>query len=962
MLHTDELAGLKSLVGAFVSVVLATVGVASGQGLTYVDADDFLSPNLTTSSGDPIGDAIDQFDLSNDIANDGLWRFRGSASGNMFGAAGTVYEAAQGENAQELIQTVTGLNAGTSYDMYAVWWSATNENWVVRAGLSSNPNGNTAYDRTGAGGTAGNLGVFTNWDVAPPENLDIPDGFPGIEAATVEGNRVMLVARVGTATASANGEIPVFIDDAVNLPGVNRGWFDGVAYAPAGTPASGVSATVDRTTGNLTITADSDFSINSIGIESGAGALNVGNWSSVSGNLDGNGNSSFDGDLWEVTAMTVNQLAENEIGPIDGATLGPGGLSSLDLGDVWTASPFEDLIVNLTLNDSGFTVPLTVEFTGGNALGFGDFDFDGDLDVDDYRVLLEGMNQEFAGLSDVESYAFGDITGNQAVNFQDLVAFRDLYDAANGAGAFNELVPEPGAAVLCLMAGLGLFAIGRRGSRKAAMVACCLLSVAVICPSETQAQITYIDADETAGGNTAGLPGGWVNRGAGGGEVGEDRNFANEGGALQANGVVDEINTTITIPDAGIYQIYTFFWAASATENWNIQTGLESGVLTDYDRNSAGVFELNAETQMAALPTVVNGLNVLGQEDDTYDDWIDGNRMLHAAPTGVVSVEAGDDVTVYINHNSALTQRTWYDGIGFGEAQPTLTLEVNTTTGALALRNDFDVPLDLSYYEITSPSSSLNRTGWNSLDDQNFDAVDGSDAGSVAGDSLLEGWDEAGSDTDSDILNETFFLGVSSIAPGTSLSLGSGFNAGGVQDLGLTFGLVDDGSLSLGLVDYIVGGVNGDFNGDGNWNCSDIDALVAEVAAGTNNASFDMNGDGVVDFSDIGSTGGWLEVGGANNAAATSGNPFLVGDANLDGSVDVSDFNLWNGSKFTSTAAWCSGDFNADGVVDVSDFNQWNGQKFTSAGDHAVVPEPANAWMLLVVGLIPLLRRSRRRR
>jgi len=31
------------------------------------------------------------------------------------------------------------------------------------------------------------------------------------------------------------------------------------------------------------------------------------------------------------------------------------------------------------------------------------------------------------------------------------------------------------------------------------------------------------------------------------------------------------------------------------------------------------------------------------------------------------------------------------------------------------------------------------------------------------------------------------------------------------------------------------------------------------------------------------------------------------------------------------TPAWCSGDFTADGSIDVSDFNVWNNNKFTTA-------------------------------
>jgi hypothetical protein len=131
-----------------------------------------------------------------------------------------------------------------------------------------------------------------------------------------------------------------------------------------------------------------------------------------------------------------------------------------------------------------------------------------------------------------------------------------------------------------------------------------------------------------------------------------------------------------------------------------------------------------------------------------------------------------------------------------------------------------------------------------------------------------------------------------------------------------------------------------DFNGDGTLDCLDVDALVAEIVAGTNVPSFDLTGDGLVDQMDLGA---WLADAGAVNLP--SGNPYLGGDANLDGSVDVSDFNSWNGNKFTGTAAWCAGDFNADGSIDVSDFNLWNGNKFQAADAGAApVPEPS-AWL-----------------
>ncbi len=136
-------------------------------------------------------------------------------------------------------------------------------------------------------------------------------------------------------------------------------------------------------------------------------------------------------------------------------------------------------------------------------------------------------------------------------------------------------------------------------------------------------------------------------------------------------------------------------------------------------------------------------------------------------------------------------------------------------------------------------------------------------------------------------------------------------------------------------------GLAGDFNGSSTLDCLDVDALVTEIVAGTNMPAFDLNGDAAVDNLDLTQ---WLADAGAVNLA--SGNPYLPGDATLDGVVDGQDFIEWNSHKFTNTAKWCSGDFNADGVVDGSDFITWNGNKFTSADSLAAVPEP---------GLVPLL-------
>ena len=153
-----------------------------------------------------------------------------------------------------------------------------------------------------------------------------------------------------------------------------------------------------------------------------------------------------------------------------------------------------------------------------------------------------------------------------------------------------------------------------------------------------------------------------------------------------------------------------------------------------------------------------------------------------------------------------------------------------------------------------------------------------------------------------------------------------------------------------------IDGAPGDFDSNEIYECADVNALVAEIVAGTNNVEFDLTGDEIVDTDDLTA---WLaEAGSLNNS---TGGAYLPGDANLDGSVDVGDFNIWNNNKFTSVAAWCSGDFNADGSVDVGDFNIWNNNKFQGS-DTSVVPEPS-AWFLSLALIAPLfLRRQRNRR
>lgn len=143
-----------------------------------------------------------------------------------------------------------------------------------------------------------------------------------------------------------------------------------------------------------------------------------------------------------------------------------------------------------------------------------------------------------------------------------------------------------------------------------------------------------------------------------------------------------------------------------------------------------------------------------------------------------------------------------------------------------------------------------------------------------------------------------------------------------------------------------------DFNNDGVYDCQDINALTNAVATGGSPATYDLNGDGLVTTADIDT---WRSDAGSVNLGP--GRSYLPADADLSGTVDGSDFGVWNSGKFTSNTAWCSGNFNGDAIIDGSDFGLWNANKFTSSDGTVAVPEPAGlALGFLLLGL--LRRRS----
>ncbi len=135
-----------------------------------------------------------------------------------------------------------------------------------------------------------------------------------------------------------------------------------------------------------------------------------------------------------------------------------------------------------------------------------------------------------------------------------------------------------------------------------------------------------------------------------------------------------------------------------------------------------------------------------------------------------------------------------------------------------------------------------------------------------------------------------------------------------------------------------------DLNNDGNCGLADIDALMQEVAAGTNNSQFDLTSDGLVNDDDRDQ---WLVDAGPQNGFA---GPFLVGDSNLDGQINASDLNALGLSWLTDVQDWSKGNFTGSGV-NAADLNAMALNWQQSVPVASPVPEPSS----VLLGLMSLL-------
>ncbi len=307
---------------------------------------------------------------------------------------------------------------------------------------------------------------------------------------------------------------------------------------------------------------------------------------------------------------------------------------------------------------------------------------------------------------------------------------------------------------------------------------------------------------------------------------------------------------------------------------------------------------------------------------------ISGNSAVDGG--GIRSYDANlylSQVTGYGNYaygnGGFLNLRTFYGYVGTPD-QAQFTLYSSTVAGNTALGVGGGAYLD-QYARIDIRNSIISDNRYSTTADDDLYSQNATATEINIGDSLIK---VNGAANYTDTSNGANIFGVSANlgvlqnnggptdtmlpnAGSPAIDAGDPSAAGVADQRGFTprvvNGQIDMGSVEVGAT----GSLPCDLDGDGDCDIDDLDLLCADVFAGNR------------PLSDVDQ---WLAD------ASPFANPYLKGDADLNGIVDGNDFITWNTFKFTASGGlWSRGDFNCDGLTDGQDFIIWNGNKFQNS-------------------------------
>jgi hypothetical protein len=204
-----------SIVGLFTSAIPT---VPEPPKITYVDATAGAGGNTTLAAGGEFNPTTDA------SGTDGLWRARTLGnnasifeSGGDISSAGSAVDG-NNEDVARLATTITGLNPGGHYLLYAYFWSAGGaQDWRIRAGLTN---------------SAGDLPLYAN----STEPTAVASDFT-VAPLIVEADRSLQQTFLGETIADGAGSLTVYVDDdPASRAGIANGWnyrswYDGLGYA-----------------------------------------------------------------------------------------------------------------------------------------------------------------------------------------------------------------------------------------------------------------------------------------------------------------------------------------------------------------------------------------------------------------------------------------------------------------------------------------------------------------------------------------------------------------------------------------------------------------------------------------------------------------------------------------------------------------------------------------------------------
>jgi hypothetical protein len=647
----------------------------------------------------------------------------------------------------------------------------------------------------------------------------------------------------------------------------------GTSPADVGLTPSTLTLTINRSTGAVSLSSATPLN-NVVGYEirSAAGALKPSGWTTITGHYDSpanGGNGSVDAnDAWTILSTDpsdTTSLAEFSfsVAPGDGGTIGG---AAVNLGSIWTRSPFQDLTARVIVDNGGSELPIgaTVVYTG-TAPALGDLNGDGSINVADWNLFKSGQGAVNDTLTAVAAYQRGDLNGDFEHSLQDFDLFAEAFDAANGVGAFSAMVasvPEPNSLILVL-SGLAACVARRRLQAKIAISA---MAVALVATVAQPARAVLLASDDfSAEGSGTGWAAGDIWENVIGGVA--DTQFANAKFRAFATPIAPYDYDKLYI---------AFDFKTTAGNQWGglaFFTGPTGGAETlfigdpgQYDAYGIDLKQgqvLPANPLPAGVPPTNNAFHRLIVEldfdndqtapfDDKYSFWVDGNDV--NAPTYTTTIQ-----------NSPITapwQSLRLQSAGGGEwfqvdnliitdeanlvFSPTLNLLVNKATGAVTIRNTSGAAIPISAYSIESAGGMLN-SGSLAGDFNQSGGVDGADflrwqrefpgldaadladwkanfgasgpgtsgwssiadqhpAGFPAGNGSGNGWEEGGNPSAYE-LEEYYLTGQSTVAAGANLSLGQAYGGGaaGLQDLQFIYR--SNGELKIGTVSYTGGAV-----------------------------------------------------------------------------------------------------------------------------------------------------------